>query len=99
LARATRRLADEEARRLAQFASLLESFSFHRVLERGYAVVRDSEGRPVTAAAATSPGQQVALQFHDDSIGAVIAGKPSAPAARKPATGPGKKDDKQGSLL
>jgi exodeoxyribonuclease VII large subunit len=99
LARAARRLADENAKRLTQSGSLLESYSFHRVLERGYAVVRDAKGRPVTAAAATSPGQQVALQFHDDSVGAVIGGKPSAPATRRPAGGPGKKDDKQGSLL
>ena len=99
LARATRRRADEETKRLSQLSSLLESYSFHRVLERGYAVVRDAKGRPVTAAAATSPGQQVALQFHDDSVGAAIIGKASAPAPGKPAAGPGKKDDKQGSLL
>ncbi|MDH5557049.1 MAG: exodeoxyribonuclease VII large subunit [Alphaproteobacteria bacterium] len=99
LARATRRRVDEDAKRLTQLGSLLESFSFHRVLERGYAVVRDARGRPVTAAAATSPGQQVALQFHDDSVGAAIVGKTPAPSPAKPAAGPGKKDDKQGSLL
>jgi exodeoxyribonuclease VII large subunit len=97
LARAAGRLADEEAKRLSQFASLLESYSFHRVLERGYAVVRDAKGQPVTAAAATSPGQQVALQFHDDSVGAVIGGK--APPARKSTPKRGKKDDRQGDLL
>jgi exodeoxyribonuclease VII large subunit len=97
LARAAGRLADEEAKRLSQFASLLESFSFHRVLDRGYAVVRDAKGRPVTAASATSPGQQIALQFHDDSVGAVIDGK--APPARKATAKPGKKDDRQGDLL
>ena len=98
LARAAGRRADEEAKRLGQFTSLLESYSFHRVLERGYAVVRDSKGLPVTAAAAALPGQQVALQFHDDSVGAVIAGK--APATKKPTAGSGtKKDDRQGSLI
>ena len=99
LARAAGRLVEEQAKRLSRSASLLESYSFHRVLERGYAVVRDSKGRPVTAAAATSPGQQVAVQFHDNSVGAVIGGKPSVPAPRKPAPMPGKIDDKQGSLL
>ena len=98
LARAVRRLADENAKRLTQSGSLLESYSFRRVLERGYAVVRDAKGRPVTTAAATSPGQQVRVEFQDNSVGAVIGGKPSA-APRKPAAGPGKKDDKQGSLL
>ena len=99
LARAATRLAEQETKKLAQFASLLESYSFHRVLERGYAVVRDSKGRPVTAAAATSPGQQVALQFHDDSVGAVVGGKAPAPARKKPAAGPARQDDRQRSLL
>ena len=99
LTRAARRLANEETKRLAQLASLLESFSFHRVLERGYAVVRDAGGKPVTAAAATSPGQQVAVQFHDDSVGAVIAGKVPAPAPKKPSGASGGKDSRQGSLL
>ena len=54
LARAAGRLADAEAKRLTQAGSLLESYSFRRVLDRGYAVVRDSNGRPVTRAAATA---------------------------------------------
>ena len=99
LARAAGRLADVEAKRLTQAGSLLESYSFRRVLDRGYAVVRDSNGRPVTRAVATSAGQQVALQFQDDSVGAVIAGKAPAPFRKKPAAGPGKKDARQGSLL
>jgi len=100
LARAATRLAEQETKKLAQLGSLLESYSFHRVLERGYAVVRDDAGKPVTAAAATRPGQQVALQFHDDSVGAVIAGKAPAPAQKKkPEPAPGRRDDRQGSLL
>jgi exodeoxyribonuclease VII large subunit len=100
LARAATRLAEQETKKLAQFGSLLESYSFHRVLERGYAVVRDDAGKPVTAAAATQPGQQVALQFQDDSVGAVIAGKAPAPAQKKkPEATPGTRDDRKGSLL
>lgn len=101
LARATARIAEQDSRKLTQLGSLLESYSFHRVLERGYAVVRDADGAPVTAAATTTPGQAVTIQFQDDSVGATLAGKapsPTTPTQPKPAAA-GKKDDRQGSLL
>ncbi len=63
-------------------------------------MVRDARGQPVTAAAATAPGQQVAIEFHDDSVGAVIAGAPKSGTGRdRPSRPRGKGDDKQGSLL
>jgi exodeoxyribonuclease VII large subunit len=101
LAKATARVSEEHSKKLAQLASLLESYSFHRVLERGYAVVRDDKGHPVMAAAATRPGQQVALQFQDDSVDAVIGDKSPVrgKVAKKSSATAGKQDDRQGSLL
>jgi exodeoxyribonuclease VII large subunit len=92
---ARRSLRDEQAR-LTRLGDLLESVSFKRVLQRGYAVVRDGAGIPVISAAATTPGQAVSIEFSDDSVGAVIeGGKPRKRPRRaaKPA------DDEQGSLL
>ncbi len=98
LERLARRRADDERRRLGQLGGLLESYSFRRVLERGYAVVRDASGAAVTAAAATAPGQDVSIEFRDGRVGAVIAGRPAA-GKRGAARRGGKDDDKQGSLL
>lgn len=55
-----------EARtRLDGAAALLESVSPLNVLGRGYALVLDKGGRPVTAAAAVTPGTPLALRFGD----------------------------------
>lgn len=55
-------------------AKMLESLSFQRVLERGYAVVRGEAGGVVTRAGDTSAGMAVRIQFQDDAVGAVIGG-------------------------
>ncbi len=92
---ARRTLRDHQAH-LRRVGDLLESVSFRRVLERGYAVVWDDAGQPVIAAAATAPGQAVSIEFSDGKAGARIEGgtprkRPKRTA--KPAS------DKQGTLL
>ncbi len=47
--------------RLTQLGALLESFSPHNVLKRGYALVRDAQGHLVTSAGALTPGQPLQL--------------------------------------
>jgi exodeoxyribonuclease VII large subunit len=96
-----RRIADA-AQRLAGQAQLLESLSYARVLDRGYALVRDAAGEPVTGAAAAKPGADVTIRFRDGDVGARITGEGAraAPAAPRPA--PKRKrgtDDDQGTLL
>jgi exodeoxyribonuclease VII large subunit len=99
-----RAVRDAESK-LAALGGMLESLSFRRVLERGYAVVRDAEDRPVTAAAALSTGDAVSVEFADGRAGARIEGDTPASGnpggGRKPAPKPKPrgKEDKQGSLL
>ncbi|MBU0725852.1 MAG: exodeoxyribonuclease VII large subunit [Alphaproteobacteria bacterium] len=92
LARRLRTASD----RLEARGRLLESFSFKKVLERGFVVVRDAGERPITLASATEAGQAVALEFRDGKVSAVVG----ATAAKRPAptTRPTKPMD-QGSLL
>jgi exodeoxyribonuclease VII large subunit len=97
LKRAAMRRTQREIDRLAQLGGLLESYSFHRVLERGYAVVWDAAGVPVTSAKATKPGQTVTLEFAVGKRGAVIDG--GEPRKRTPPRAAKAQDDKQGSLL
>jgi exodeoxyribonuclease VII large subunit len=88
--------------RLTALSELLESYSFKRVLDRGYAVVRDSGGVPVTTVDGARPGDAVGLEFSDGSAAAIISGDG---AGRRPAPkrGRAKKTkpdpDRQGSLL
>jgi exodeoxyribonuclease VII large subunit len=77
------------AQRLDRASSLLESYSFRRVLDRGFALVTDDEGRPVTAVGETRPGQSVTIEFRDGKAVAAIGGPgvdipPAPPAPRRP---------------
>lgn len=60
--------------RLDRAGALLEAFSFHNVLKRGFAVIRDDRNRPLTHAAAAQPGQKIAIEFHDGQRKAALEG-------------------------
>jgi exodeoxyribonuclease VII large subunit len=94
----------DAGQRLTALGDLLESLSFHRVLERGYTLVRDAAGRPVAAAAALAPGDAISLEFADGAVGAQVTGGAAfegEPTASRE-TGkkePAKRDGRQGRLL
>ncbi len=77
-------------------AKLLASLGYHSVLERGYAVVRDDQGRTVTNQGAVSPGMALEIELRDGRIDATAgAGSPddvpptrggARPRAAKPGT-------------
>ncbi|TVS12528.1 MAG: exodeoxyribonuclease VII large subunit [Wenzhouxiangella sp.] len=67
--------------RLAEQARALDNVSPLKVLERGYAVVRDRQGRTLTQPQQFSPGQDVNLQFRRFAVGARIT---EAAADREP---------------
>ncbi|NVN41738.1 exodeoxyribonuclease VII large subunit, partial [Ameyamaea chiangmaiensis] len=58
--------------RLDVLAGRLEAMSPLGVLERGYVLVRDADGRPVTRAEGARPGAQVTLTFRDGERAARI---------------------------
>lgn len=75
--------------RLEAASARLEGASYQAVLGRGFALVTDSAGAAITAAASVSPGQRLALRFADGTVRATADG-----AARKHAAEPA-----QGTLL
>ena len=94
LAAAPPRLLAERQRRLEATAKLLESLSYKGVLERGYAVVRDDAGHPVTSAEAARAGAAWSVEFKDGTVG-VAVGEGHKKPPRKGTPG----DGRQGSLL
>lgn len=78
-----------QADRLSQLGRLLDSVSYRGVLSRGFALVTDAEGQPVTKAAALIDGQGVTIAFQDGSrsatIGSMDPTTPPVPPAPKPA--------------
>jgi exodeoxyribonuclease VII large subunit len=92
----------QHRRHLDASAKLLVSLSYQGVLQRGFALVRDSEGRTVRSAAGVASGQQLDIELADGRLdaqvlGSTAAAEPTPRAAaprRKPPAGGG-----QGSLF
>ena len=96
-----RELLVRGADRVSQLEKLLESYSFHSVLNRGFALVRDQDGQPVLAAAGTHSGDTLSIEFADGRVGAKVtetistAPRPAPTTPRRREGGSGN----QGSLL
>jgi exodeoxyribonuclease VII large subunit len=94
-------LLEHGRRQVDQFGKLLESYSFHSVLNRGFALVRDQDGHPILTAAVTRAGDTIGIEFADGRIGArVTEGLAATPRAVAPP--PRRRDGgsgNQGSLL
>ncbi len=100
------------AQYLENVGKLLESYSYKGVLDRGFVVVRDSAGAPVTAAPMLSPGDDISISFKDEGraeavVSGVSKGAGAPSAARKPKAkkkkaikrGGPPSDESQGRLL
>jgi exodeoxyribonuclease VII large subunit len=78
LERAGRRAAGPEMERrrsaLRRAEVALRAHEPERTLERGYVLVEDRDGEPVTAAAAARAAERVRLRFADGSVAAKIEG-------------------------
>jgi exodeoxyribonuclease VII large subunit len=83
-----RRIAERRAR-VAAVDALRVAYSYQGVLARGFALVRDGEGRPVRSAAAAAPGATLSLEFHDGHLAVTAAGEAvPKPAPPRPAPKP-----------
>ena len=72
---AERRHLSDLARRLDGMGKLLQSYSYQGVLERGYAVVRGPDGKPLRGSAGRKAGEALSVEFAgDDRLGVVVAG-------------------------
>jgi len=68
-------LLREKSTRLAGLAARLEAGSYQSVLARGFALVRDASGAPLTRAAAVAPGAALTIGFADGEVKAVVEGR------------------------
>ena len=89
---------------LDKAASLLESFSYQRVLERGFALISSSDGKHLASAKALHHGDNIDLRFFDGEAQARILGISDSAARGRLSRGDSKKRVKsregdQGKLL
>ncbi|MEJ2624710.1 MAG: exodeoxyribonuclease VII large subunit [Pseudolabrys sp.] len=80
-------LLQQHGARVERAERLLAAFSYREVLKRGFALVRDGEGRPLRAAAGVSSGMRLDIEFADGRVVAVADGE-AAPAKPAPAARP-----------
>ena len=87
-------------RQVDQLGKLLESYSFHSVLNRGFALVRDQDGHPVMTAAETRAGDTIAIEFADGRVGArVTEGAAAAPPRRRRSAAPPRRRQRQSGIV
>jgi exodeoxyribonuclease VII large subunit len=97
--RAINMLVHRGADVLDRLDQLLDAFSYRGVLERGFALVRDLDGKPLHSAAAIRPGLRIDVEFSDGRVRALSEGLTAGPA-RKPSRGRrGGGGEGQGSLF
>jgi len=97
---------DTKKIRLDQMSGLLEAYSFQKVLERGYSVVRDESGQIVKSADMINSDDCVSIEFKGQKrLNAIITDDvqkrkvKDAPPKKKRTTGLKAKDEKQTSLF
>ncbi|MBT7942879.1 MAG: exodeoxyribonuclease VII large subunit, partial [Alphaproteobacteria bacterium] len=95
---AGRSIVTERRGDLKQASALLESFSYQRVLERGFALVTGDGDSPIDSVKKLSPGMPVSMRFQDGQTGATVNGAAPTGKTRKKKQKDGG-DDPQGTLL
>jgi len=101
--RATLTRIDRCDARVERAGQLLAALSYHGVLARGFALVRDGAGKPLHAAAGVSPGLKLDIEFNDGRVPAIATGGPaSKPVSSAAAASPRRRKrggEGQGSLF
>jgi exodeoxyribonuclease VII large subunit len=84
--RATMALLRQHQARVERAERLLNAFSYREVLKRGFALVRDGDGRPLHSAGAVTSRMRLEIEFSDGRVAAVADDEAalSAPAAPRP---------------
>jgi exodeoxyribonuclease VII large subunit len=84
--RAMRQQLTVKRDKVAQRAKLLDAFNYRRVLDRGFAVIRDATGTPLRQVAALDAAGAIQIELADGTRDAVVGGATdgSSPKASKP---------------
>ena len=75
LLRETLRKLEKDKQRLAAAEAGLQAVSPFSIMQRGYAMLMDEKGKPVTTAEATAVGQAVQVRLKDGILQAEVTGK------------------------
>ncbi len=79
---AVERRLETHRQRLETQSKLLATLGYNSTLQRGFALVRDANGKPIRSVAQAKSGTAAEVQFHDGSVGATFHGGGAAPKPR-----------------
>jgi exodeoxyribonuclease VII large subunit len=85
--------------RLTMAGKMLESLSIESVLERGFVVIHDENGKPITEAEQTSSGQNIKMRFKNNRLIDATIGKVKAANNKNKGGKNTDTNDNQGKLL
>jgi exodeoxyribonuclease VII large subunit len=107
--RAAMAVIERRAAMVSRAGGILGALSYHGVLARGFALVRDPDGQPVRTAAAVPSGMRLDIEFADGHLAAVAepaerpaadpAAPPADPGSAKPRAARARSDPGQGNLF
>ncbi len=98
--RAVTRHVERGRSRFDAQAKLLETLSYQSALKRGFALVRDADGRMVRTVENVIDGAMLSVEFHDGTVGVQVGDAGPVPPKSRPAKRkPPASDDSQSSLF
>lgn len=77
------RLLSDRTQKLAQASRILDTLSYQNVLKRGYSIIRDKQGAPLTSAASIDENMAFDVEFGDGKISATRGGDGTKPQKDK----------------
>lgn len=86
-------------KRYNEASRLLKSYHYEDILERGFAIIRDNNDKPVVSASAVKSGNSLSVQFKDGRISAVAAGTDATPTTPQKPTKKSDTSTSQGDLF
>lgn len=72
-----RNLLKEKQQNLEMLGRLTESYHYKRVLERGFALIRDNKGKLIKSTKLLLPGANVNIELTDGNVDAIVLGNKS----------------------
>jgi exodeoxyribonuclease VII large subunit len=91
-------ILNERGSKLLRLSQLLESYSYERVLDRGFSLVTDGNQKPITSVVKLSVGDEVSLRLKDGKVGMTVTGF-DTPKSNSKKVLPKPTDIRQRSLL
>ena len=67
------RLVEARREKLANLSSLLESVNYKKILSRGFALVKDNEGKLITSVSTANAEKSMKIIFHDGEVNVIAS--------------------------